>query len=445
VSRPAGHPAPAPAGQRPHQSAEPHRRHTFAALQVHNYRLFFIGQTISLVGTWMQSLALSWLAFQLSHSGTTIGLVLAVQFLPVLLIGAYGGLIADRLPKRAVLMATQTAMALLALLLGILSVTHVIALWMVFAIAAVLGIVLAVDSPARQSFVTELVGDERVQNAVSLNSVLTNASRAIGPAVAGGLIASAGVGICFLANAASFGAVLVALFLMRPAELHRTPVVQRRRGQLREGFHYVRANTGLLLPLMMMAVIGTLAYEFPVVLPLLARRSLHGGADTFGVLTSAMGAGAVAGGLVVATVGVTGLFSLTVAALFFGLAILAAAGAPSLPTEMVAMLLVGATSVAFMATGNSTLQLTSDPSFRGRVMALWAVTFQGSTPIGGPIVGFVSQHSSPRAGLILGGLACLVAAALGATALRHTPPAQRGGRVRPALMDQRDYEQAHRG
>lgn len=415
---------------------------TFAALHVRNYRLYFAGQTISLLGTWMQSVALSWLVLELTHSGTAIGLVVGVQFLPVLVLGAYGGLIADRLPKRGLLMATQTALGAFALVLGVLVVTHEVRLWMVFAIAALLGTVQAADNPARQTFVMEMVGSEHVQNAVSLNTVLTSASRAVGPAIAGGLIATVGVGVCFLVNAGSFLAVLYALSLMRTRELHPAPPVGRERGQLRAGFHYVRRTTGLMVPLLMMALIGTLAYEFPVVLPLLAHRTLGGGAEVFGFLTSAMGAGAVVGGLLVATLGLTGLGPLTAAALAFGLAILAAACVPTLGIELAALVLVGATSTAFMATGNSTLQLTSDPSLRGRVMALWAVTFQGSTPIGGPIIGAVSEYASPRFGLALGALACLLGAALGAAALRRIPPEERRA-PHPVQMDWAAYQQAH--
>ena len=389
----------------------------------------------------MQSVALSWLVFELTHSGTAIGLLLAAQFLPVLTLGAYGGLIADRVPKRPLLMGTQLAMASLATILGLLAVTHVVALWMVFGTAALLGTVTAVDNPARQTFVMEMVGVDLVQNAVSLNSVLTNASRAVGPAIAGGLIATVGVGICFLANAISFIAVLAALAMMRSGELRPARPVGHERGQLRAGFHYVRTTPGLLVPLLMMALIGTLAYEFPVVLPLLAHQTLHGGPETFGFLTSAMGAGAVGGGLLVAAFGITGLEPLTAAAAAFGLAIFAAAAAPGLATELAALVLVGAGSTAFMATGNSTLQLTSDPSFRGRVMALWSVTFNGSTPIGGPIVGAVCEFASPRDGLALGGLACLLAAVLGAAALTRMPPGERR-HPHSVGMDWAAYQQA---
>jgi MFS family permease len=426
----------------PPHTPKGHAAGTFAALRVRNFRLYFIGQGLSLVGTWMQSVALSWLVLELTHSGTVIGLVLAAQFLPVLLFGAYGGLIADRVAKRRLLMGTQTALGSLALLLGLLVVTSSVRLWMVFVIAALLGTVQAADNPTRQTFVIEMVGGQTVQNAVSLNSVLTNASRAIGPAIAGGLIATVGVGACFLINAGSFLAVLAALWLMRSRDLHPVAPVARERGQLRAGFRYVIATRGLLVPLSMMALIGTLAYEFPVVLPLLAHQTLHGGADVFGFLTSAMGAGAVLGGLLVATAGVTGIEPLTAAALGFGLAILAAAVMPTLATELVALFFVGALSTAFMATGNSTLQLTTDPSFRGRVMALWSVTFSGSTPIGGPIIGAVSEYVSPRLGLALGGLACLLAAGLGATAVRRTPPDERRA-PHPVQMDWAAYQQAH--
>ena len=246
--------------------------------------------------------------------------------------------------------------------------------------------------------------------------------------------------MCFLANGVSFLAVLAALAVMRTHELHPTRPAGRARGQLRAGFHYVRVTPGLLVPLLMMALVGTLSYEFPVVLPLLAHQTLHGGARTFGFLSCAMGAGAVAGGLLVAVLAITGLQPLTTAAGLFGSAMFAAAAVPTLPGELAAMALIGAAGTAFMATGNSTLQLTTDPSFRGRVMALWAVTFSGSTPIGAPIIGAVSEFASPRAGLALGGFACFLAAALGAAAVTRTPPGERR-HPRSVPMDWTSYQQ----
>ena len=417
-------------------------RRVFAALAVRNFRLYFAGQAVSLVGTWMQVVAQSWLVLQLTGSGALLGLVAAAQFLPVLLLGPYGGLVADRVDKRRLLLATQTALGLLAFLLGLLTVTHVVRLWMVFVIALALGTVNSVDQPARQTFVPEMVGRDQVQNAVSLNSVLTNASRAVGPAIAGVLIATAGVGVCFLANALSFVAVLVALAWIQPAALHPAPPAGRARGQLRQGLRYVGRTPGLLVPLLMMALVGTLAYEFQVALPLLARVSLHGGAGTYAFLTAAMGAGAVAGGLVIAGLARTGLLMFTAAAAGFGAAILAAALTPSLPSELAALAVVGFFSTAFMATGNTTLQLTADPRFRGRVMALWSVTFTGSTPVGGPIVGVIADDFGPRYGLGIGALACLAATLIGALALRHMPPADRYAK-RPRELDWPAYQQVH--
>ncbi|RLU89219.1 MFS transporter [Streptomyces griseocarneus] len=397
----------------------------FAALRVRNFRLYFAGQSVSLVGTWMQAVAQSWLVLQLTGSGTVLGLVVAAQFLPVLVCAPYGGLVADRADKRRLLMATQTAFALLALALGLLAVTHVVRLWMVVLLAVALGITNAVDSPTRQAFVPELVVPRLLRNAVSLNSVMTNAARAIGPAASGILIVTVGVGGCFLANAASFVAVLLALCLIRTGQLHPAPAVERGPGQLTAGLRHVRANAGLWVPLAMMTLIGTLAYEFQVVLPLLARTGVHGDARIYGFMTSAMGLGAVVGGLAVAAYGQAGVVPLIGAAAGFAATLTAAAVIPWLGAELAALACVGAASTAFLATGNTTLQLVSTPAFRGRVMALWSVTFLGSTPIGGPVIGVVAQHLGPRAGLALGAAACLAAALLGLLALPRIPERHR--------------------
>ena len=413
----------------------------FAALGTRNFRLYFAGQTVSLIGTWMQAVAQSWLVLQITGSGTLLGLVAAAQFLPVLLLGPYGGLVADRSDKRRLLLCTQTFLGVLALVLGLLTVTHLVRLWMIFVLALALGAVNSVDQPGRQTFVPELVGRDLVQNAVSLNSVLTNASRAVGPAVAGLLIAITGVGVCFLINAATFVAVLVALACIRPREMYPAPPAGREKGQLRQGLRYVAATTGLLVPLLMMALVGTLAYEFQVTLPLLARVSLHGGASTYGFMTAFMGVGAVIGGLLVAVIGRTGLLPFTVAAAGFGVAVLLAAVVPGLYWELAALAVAGFFSTVFMATGNTTLQLTVDPRFRGRVMALWSVTFSGSTPVGAPIAGAVADHLGPRYGLGLGTVACLAAAIIGALAVRHMPPADRYA-PRPRELDCPGYQQA---
>lgn len=397
---------------------------TFAALHTPNYRRYFVGQAVSLVGTWMQTVAQAWLVLELTGSGTMLGLVAAAQFLPILLLAPYGGVLADRLDKRTIMIATQCALGLMALTLGVLTVTGAVRLWMVVVLAIALGVATALDNPARQAFAQEMVGTGGLRNAVSLNSVLVNTARAVGPAVAGMLIATVGTGLCFLINAASYVAVVVALVGMDVRQLRPMPRQGRAPKQVRQGLSYVAHTSDLLVPLMMLAVVGTLAYEFQVVLPLLARGPLAGGAGTYGLLTAAMGAGAIVGGLVVASRGRTGLRPLTIAAAMFGLAILAAAAAPSVGLALVALTIVGATSVTFLAVGNTTLQLTAEPRFRGRVMALWAVAFLGSTPLGAPILGAVSEYLSPRGGLVIGGLACLAAAGLGALAIAR---GERGG------------------
>jgi MFS family permease len=265
----------------------------------------------------------------------------------------------------------------------------------------------------------EMVGPENLRNAVSLNSVLVNVARVIGPAVAGVLIATVGEGVCFLVNAASFVAVVASLATLDRSAISPSPPSGREPGQLREGLTYIRRTPELAVPLAMMALAGCLAYEFQVTLPVMASQGLHAGATGFGFMTSAMGVGAVLGGLVVATKGKTGLPPLIAAATAFGVVLLFACLAPSLPAELFALALAGGASISFMSTGNSTLQLTAAPSMRGRVMSLWFVAFQGSTPIGGPIIGWVMAEFGARAGLGVGGVTCLLVALLGLAALRR--------------------------
>jgi MFS family permease len=394
-------------------------RLTFAALAVPNFRRYYAGQSLSLIGTWMQMAAQSWLVLTLTHSAPTLGLIIALQTLPVLLLGPYGGVVADRVDKRRLMVVLQIAMGLQALALGLLTVTGEVRLWQVGALAALLGLNNAFENPARQAFMLEMVGPERLRNAVSLNSVIVNVARSIGPAVAGVLIATVGEGVCFLVNAASFAGVVASLVLLDRAALSPSPPSGREPGQLREGLRYVRATPELAIPLLMMALAGCLAYEFQVTLPVMARQGLHVGATGFGFMTSAMGVGAVIGGLLVAMKGRTGLPMLIAAAGAFGVVLLLASVAPDLPVELVALALAGGASIAFMASGNSTLQLAAAPSMRGRVMSLWFVAFQGSTPIGGPLVGWVMAQAGARAGLGVGGLACLLVALLGLLAVRR--------------------------
>ncbi len=384
-------------------------RRTFSSLRVRNYRLYISGQIVSLSGTWMQRIAQAWLVLKLTDSGTALGLVTALQFLPMLLLGPFGGVVADRIDKRRMLLTTQVAAGVLALLLGVLVVADVVQLWMVYVLAAALGLVNTIDTPTRQTFVLEMVGREQLPNAVSLNSVMVNLARIFGPAFAGVLITTLGLGLCFLLNAASYSAIIAALLLMRVDELQRTPPQPRRRGQLTEGFRYVRSTPALFVPLLMMAVIGTLAYEFQVVLPLLARFTFHGDAGTFSLMSSCMGGGAVLGGLFIATRHRTEPTALSWTAIVFGVVLLGGAVAPTIWIELVMMALIGAASIAFLALGNSTLQLATDSAMRGRVMALWGVAFLGSTPIGGPIIGWIGEHVGPRYAMGVGGVATVMA------------------------------------
>ncbi len=404
-------------------------RLTFKALEVPNYRRYISGQAISLIGTWMQMAAQSWLVLTLTHSSTALGLIVAAQTVPILILGPYGGVVADRADKRRLMVILQATMGLQALALGVLTITKAVTVWEIGALAVLLGLGNAFENPARQSFMLEMVGPEHLRNAVSLNSVLANVARAIGPAVAGILIATVGEGVSFLLNAASFAAVITSLLTLDRAGLRPTAPTPRAPGQLREGLRYVRATPELAVPLVMMGLVGALAYEFQVSLPVMARSGLHVGAAGYGFMTSAMGIGAVFGGLIVAAVGRTGIKTISLAAAAFGVLLMLAALAPSLTVELIALALVGWASISFMATANSTLQLTAAPSMRGRVMSLWFVAFQGSTPIGGPIVGWMMAAAGARSGLGLGAVTCVVVALLGLLTLRRlaagrgSPPA----------------------
>jgi len=402
-------------------------RVTFAALGVPNYRRYIAGQSVSLIGTWMQMAAQSWLVLTLTGSATALGVIIALQTLPVLLLCPYGGVVADRVDKRRLMVILQIAMGVQALALGVLTVTGDVRLWEIGGLALLLGLNNAFESPARHSFMLELVGAESLRNAVSLNSVLVNVARVIGPALAGVLIATVGEGVCFLINAASFAAVVASLMTLDRRALSPNPPSGREPGQLREGLRYVRDTPELGVPLAMMALAGALAYEFQVTLPVMAKQGLHVGATGFGLMTAAMGVGAVIGGLFVATKGKTGLPTLVIAAAAFGVVLLFACLAPDLPLELVALALAGGASISFMSTGNSTLQLRAAPRMRGRVMSLWFVAFQGSTPIGGPIVGWVIAQAGARAGLGLGGVSALLVALFGLLALRRLTP----GSLRP--------------
>jgi len=394
-------------------------RRTFSSLSNSNYRKYFFGQTTSLVGTWMQMTAQSWLVFTLTHSATDIGLVVALQTLPVLLLGPYGGVVADRVDKRKLMIVLQAAMGVQAGILAVLSLTHVVNFVDVCLLAIVLGLNNAFENPSRQSFILEMVGPKDIRNAVSLNSTMNNVARAVGPAIAGIIIASFGEGWCFALNAVSFVAVVFSLMIMDLSILSPSVPTERAKGQLREGFRYIAATPKLLYPLIMMALVGMLAYEFQVTLPVVAGRVFHGNSEYYGLMMASMGIGAVIGGLWTASKGKTGTRAITRAALLFGAFIALAALAPKVGVEFFALALVGFASVSFLSMTNSTLQLQTDPQMRGRVMALWAVAFMGTTPIGGPLIGWITSETNARVGLGVGAASCFVAAGIGWYTLRR--------------------------
>ncbi len=387
-------------------------RQTFSSLRTRNYRLYFTAQLISVSGTWMQTVAQAWLVLHLSGSSVDLGLVVGLQFLPMLLLGPFGGLVADRVNKRKLLYATQSAGGLLALVLGVLVVTHAVELWQVYLLATLLGLVNVFDNPARQTFVMEMVGREDLPNAVSLNTVVMNASRVVGPAIGGVVIVLFGLGICFFVNAASYVAVLIGLAMMRSRELHPTEHVSRAKGQIREGFRYVWRTPSLRNTLLAIAIIGIFAYNFTVTLAVLAKVTFHGGAGAYSLLTSCMGFGAVMGGLLAAHRARPTPRLLQVLALVFGGLLAAVALAPTLLTASILIVFMGAASIGFIATANATLQLSADPTMRGRVMALYAMAFLGTTPIGAPLVGAIAQWTNPRVALLTGAVATVMAAGI---------------------------------
>lgn len=411
-------------------------RQTFGALRVRNYRLYFTGQVISASGTWMHTVALGLLVLssRLHGNGFDVGVVIALQFLPILLAGSWGGLVADRTDKHHLLFVTQGVSALLALALGLLTAFGAVTLPEVYVVAGLFGVVNLFDNPTRQTFVSEMVGRELLPNAVSLNSVVMNTARVVGPALGGVLILTVGIGACFLFNAASYLAVLVALSRMRRGELHPAPPVARAKGQVREGLRYVWSTPALRRPLLAMAVVGVFAFNFPTTLPLLAEVTFHGGAGTYSALTAAMGIGAVVGGLLVAHRSRPSESLLSVIGLAFGVMLLAVGLSPTEGLALAALVVMGFCMIAFIATANATLQLTAEPSMRGRVMALYATAFLGSTPLGAPLVGWIADMSSPRVSVVVGAVAA-VAASVGLALRavhRHRPAEASGPTVEPS-------------
>jgi len=383
------------------------------SLKVRNYRLYFSGQLVSLTGTWAQRVAQDWLVLQLTNSGTALGIVTALQFGPALLLSLYGGALADRGDKRRLLLATQTGIALAALALGLLDVTGVVRIWQVMVLAAVLGVVSAIDTPIRQSFVVEMVGPTDLPNAVALNSTAFNLARIAGPALAGVVISVFGTGWAFLGNAASSAAVLAGLALMRTAELFPATPVDRAAGQYRAALRYVRHRSDLLLPMVLIFVLGTLGYNYQITIALIAKQVFHRGADSFGLLSTSLAVGATIGALA-ATLRrrrPTRLF-LLLAATGFSVTEIFAGSMPGFGLTALALVPAGLAMITMAQAANATVQLGVEPTMRGRVMGLYILCFMGGTPFGAPIVGWVAEVFGPRWGMVGGGLVCLVATVL---------------------------------
>jgi MFS family permease len=387
-------------------------RSTFAAFHVRNFRLFFTGQLVSQVGNWLTSIALVLLVLHRTGSGLAVGLLTACQFGPILLLGAWTGLIADRSDKRRLLLATQSLEMLQSLALGALAFAHGAPLWAFYVTASAGGLMLAFDMPARRAFVAELVPAEQVHNAVTLNSALMTGSRVVGPALAGLLVTTAGFGWAFTIDALSYLAVLVCLWRMRPGELRRPPAARRARGQVRAGLRYVRAVPDLWIPLVIMAVVGTLTFNFSVVVPLFVERTLGGTDATYTLLFSVLSLGSLAGALAATHRRSVGIRTIAGTSAGFGAMFLLAAS-PNLATAFPAALVLGVASVSFMTLSTALVQVRADPRMRGRVIAIQSMVIMGSTPIGGPLLGAISDAFGGRAGLAVGGLAAAGAAIWG--------------------------------
>jgi MFS family permease len=406
---------------------------------VRNYRLFFTGAIVSNTGTWMARITQDWLVLSLTGSAAAVGITTALQFLPMLLFGLYGGVIADRYPKRRLLLISQAALGLCGLTLAALTLSGHVQVWHVYLVAFLLGMVTVVDNPTRQSFVSEMVGPAHLRNAVSLNSANFQSARLVGPAVAGLLIASVGSGWAFLVNGLSFLAPLAALLLMRTAELHPVARVPRGKGQLREGLRYVAGRPELIWPIALVGFVGTFGFNFPIWLTAFADGVFHVGPGTYGLMNTLMAVGSLAGALLSARRGTSRLRMLVGAAVVFGVLEVTAAVTPSFWMFMLLLVPIGMFGLTVNVTANSFVQLATDPAMRGRVMSLYMMVFAGGTPLGAPLVGWVTDTYGARVGFATGGVVSLAAAALIGFALSRAA----GLRVRVELRRGRLVRHPH--
>jgi MFS family permease len=386
---------------------------TFRSLSIPNYRLWASGAIVSNTGTWMQRVAQDWLVLTVltANSGTAVGITTGLQFAPALLLSPIAGALADGVDRRRLLVATQTASGLLALVLGVLVLSGSAQLWHVYVLALLLGVVSAVDAPARQAFVSELVPTDTLPNAVGLNSASFHAGRLVGPGVAGLLIHWFGTGPVFLINAASFTAVVISLTRMRVTELRRAPRRERGGHPVRDGLAYVRHRPDILLVLVIVGMIGTFGLNFQITTALMARLVFHQGAGEYGLLGSVMAIGSLSGALLAARREHPRLRLVVGASIAFGVFAIIAAVMPTYELFALALIPVGLSSLTLMTAANSSVQLATEPAMRGRVMALYMAVFMGGTPIGSPIIGWIGEHVGARWTIVLGGVAALATAA----------------------------------
>jgi MFS family permease len=397
---------------------------TFASLHTRNFRLYILGQAVSFTGTWMQKMAQAWLVLELTNSGAWLGITLAATQVPTLLLTPWGGLLADRFSKRTILIATAAAAMVPSLLLGVFTLTHHINVAGVLALALAGGVVDALNKPARQSFPSEMVPVGQLTNAVMLNNVIQDTGKVIGPAIGGVLIAGVGLPATFFWNGISFVAVIVGLLLMRPGELCAPEPVGRGAGQLRAGLAYVRATPSLFGPLMLLASVGLVAYNFQLLLPLLGREAFHGDARTVGYLLGALGAGSVVGGLALAGVMQATIGRIIGAATLLAILFVATGLSPDFALALALVFALGASSVLFKSIASTWLQLTAAPAMRGRVLALLVVAIGGTTPVGAPVMGWLAEQFGTRTTFVLAGMLTAVAAALAYAYLRRTTAAE---------------------
>ncbi|WP_285437993.1 MFS transporter [Streptomyces sp. ISL-98] len=382
----------------------------FSSLKIRNYRLFASGQVVSNTGTWMQRIAQDWLVLSLTGSASAVGITIALQFLPMLLFGLYGGVLADRLRKRPLLLTTQSAMGLTGLALAALTLTGHVEVWHVYATAFLTGLVTVVDNPARQAFVVEMVGPKDLQNAVSLNSANFQSARLVGPAVAGLLITAVGSGYAFLFNGLSFVAPVLGLLMMRTSELHKVERAPRGKGQLREGLKYVSAHPELIWPIVLVGFIGTFGFNFPIWLSAFVDDVFQGGPGMYGWLNTLMAAGSLAGALLAARRGTSRLRLLVGAAVAFGILEIVASAAPSFWIFAALLVPIGMFGLTVNVTANSSVQMATDPAMRGRVMSLFMMVFTGGTPLGAPLFGWITDTYGARIGFAAGGVISALAA-----------------------------------